>query len=429
MSKNGFVIYKASGGLAHSLGGLFRAITVAQKLKRKLIIDYNVHKAFENSFSKFFHIIGVNYEVTYDCVPRTLSYRGHTIDELKNERLGERYSIFGTPAKRPNPADEIVVVAGTSGRKGWVSIDELRVNNDILEKLSKEPIIKEKYIAVHFRNTDITSNIGRQSSLINAIRKETKINTLYLSSDDYLALSKWKKVFPNMKIIMLTNPEKDVHNIHYGSKDKTRQVYECLRDCYMILKSDYFVPCTTSGLSRMLIMMMRKKINMFSLPAKTIPVIQPNDIFDFGKEEYVDPRNKPKENIVNKEVIKNYIDVDDNKEKEERKSKEDEMKKEEEKRMTEKENKRLKEIERKRIEKEKRIKEKKRLKKEMRKNQKRLEKEIRRREKQLKKEGKSKIDSAEDERLNKEIREQIIKEQKERESLYKDSSDDSSDSD
>jgi len=74
-----------------------------------------------------------------------------------------------------------------------------------------------------------------------------------------------------MKIIMLAKPPKVTTNIHYESVDKAKQVYEVLRDCYFIMKSDFFVPCTTSGLSRMIITMLEKNKNMFCIPTKSIP--------------------------------------------------------------------------------------------------------------------------------------------------------------
>jgi len=298
-----FVVYKASGGLAHSLGGLWRAIGIARGSNRFLIIDYNVHKAFLNPFSKFFHLdIDIPYSDNYRVIPRNYTYRGHTVEELKNEELGENYRIYGESAKHNKKGDKIIVVAGTSGKRGWVSIDELRVNNDILERLKSEPQINERYIAVHFRNTDIKSNLGRQVSQINQIRKATKINTLYLSSDDYDAFNKYKKVLPDMKIIMLAKPPKVEWNIHYDSVDKSKQIYECLRDCYFILKSDFFVPCTTSGLSRMLIMMLEKNKNMFCIPTKSIPATgYKNKTFE---ELFLNYLNKNKEFLAKEFLAK-----------------------------------------------------------------------------------------------------------------------------
>ena len=309
MDKN-FIVYKASGGLAHSLGGLWRAINMARAMNRFLVIDYNKHKAFENSFSKFFHLdINIGYTDNYSVIPEDFNYRGHSVEELKNAGLTSNFNIFGKSPKSFKNSDKIIVVAGTSGKKGWVSINELIVNDDIIERLKSEPEIKGRYIAVHFRNTDIRSNLGRQVSQINQIRKATQINTLYLSSDDCDALSKYKEVLPDMDIIMYSNPPKVEINIHYGSPDKSKQIYEVLRDCYFILKSDFFVPCTTSGLSRMLITMLEKNKNMFRIPTRTIPITGlKNASFDKLLEEYLEENKdilkEMEEERLRKQILK-----------------------------------------------------------------------------------------------------------------------------
>ena len=271
-----FLVYKASGGLAHSLGGLWRAINIAKTTNRFLIIDFRMHKAFLNDFSVFFYLKDeINYSDKYDILPKNYNYQGKSINDLKNTSLGPKYTIYGVkPIDNQN--DKIIVIAGTSGKRGWVSINSLKVNTDIMIKLNNEVEIKKPYISVHFRNTDIKTNIENQVKNINIIVKKTKIDTLYIASDDYDARNKFRKFLPNMDIIMMVNPERNVRNIHYGSKDKYKQIYECLRDIYKILKSNYFVPCLTSGLSRMIIVMICKRINMFDINSICIPILPDN---------------------------------------------------------------------------------------------------------------------------------------------------------
>jgi len=143
-----------------------------------------------------------------------------------------------------------------------------------MQRLQKEQKIKEPYISVHYRNTDIRTKITNHVHAINLLAKEKKIKTVYICSDYYNALSDFKKYLPKMNLIMYAKPEKVdnvLHfNLHYGAKDKGRQIYEVIRDLYMIFQSDYFIPCGSSGLSRMVITMMEKKKNMFNLPHKTI---------------------------------------------------------------------------------------------------------------------------------------------------------------
>lgn len=216
----------------------------------------------------------VPYSDNYDLVPKHYKYKGHTVEELKNADLGDNYTIFGESTKGGKDGDQIIVSAGTSGNKGWVSIDELRVVDSIMARLKKEPKIKEPYISVHYRNTDIRTRITNHVHAINVIAKEKKINTVYICSDDCNALSEFKKHLPKMNLVMYAKPEKvdnkEHFNLHYGAKDKAKQIYEVIRDLYMIFQSDFFIPCGTSGLSRMVITMLEKKKNLFDLPHKTV---------------------------------------------------------------------------------------------------------------------------------------------------------------
>ena len=51
---NTYLINKASGGLAHMLGGIYAALILAKKNNRFLIIDCKTHHAFRHKFSDFF---------------------------------------------------------------------------------------------------------------------------------------------------------------------------------------------------------------------------------------------------------------------------------------------------------------------------------------------------------------------------------------
>ena len=51
---NSYLINKASGGLAHMLGGIYAALIKAKQNNRFLIIDSETHIAFRHKFSDFF---------------------------------------------------------------------------------------------------------------------------------------------------------------------------------------------------------------------------------------------------------------------------------------------------------------------------------------------------------------------------------------
>ena len=175
MEKQRFLVYKASGGLAHSLGGLYKAIDLAKRTARFLIIDYKKHTAFEHNFGKFFKLeIDIPHSDNYDPIPKHFTYKGHSIEELKNQDLGENYSIFNESTKGGKDNDQIIVSGGTGGNRGWLSIDELKVNDKIMQRLQKEQKIKEPYISVHYRNTDIRTKITNHVHAINLLAKEKK---------------------------------------------------------------------------------------------------------------------------------------------------------------------------------------------------------------------------------------------------------------
>jgi len=269
-----YIVYKATGGLAHSLGGLWKCLKKAKEMQRFLIIDYLSHSAFKHNFSDFFYIENtIPYSDNYNSIPQHMKYRDHSIDELKKEQahsIGPAYCLWGESVKisGKNYFDDIVVSAGTSGKKGWVYIHGLRVTQKIMEKLQKEPKIMEKYISIHYRNTDIKNRFSNFIAAVNNL-KDKNIKTIYLATDDFDSIHQFNLALPNMKIINYTIPEKNVYNLHYYSKDKYKQIYECIRDIYMIFQSEYFIPSGNSGLSRLIMTMIENKYNMFNLQSNT----------------------------------------------------------------------------------------------------------------------------------------------------------------
>ena len=94
---------------------------------------------------------------------------------------------------------------------------------------------------------------------IKNIMNKTKINLLYLATDDYYAFDIIKKEIPSLNIIRKTFPDKDIINLHYTSEDKKKQMYECIRDVYYILKSTYFIPSLRSAYSNACLNMIKEK--------------------------------------------------------------------------------------------------------------------------------------------------------------------------
>lgn len=270
-----YLIYKASGGLCHMLGGMYHAYTIAKKTKRILFIDCEKHSAFRHRFSEFFNLKGIEWSDNYDDIPKEYTYRGYPVSEVKKRgltRVNRAYGLFdkSVQSKKFNPDNKIEVWAGTSGNKGRWFLKGLKVNKKIMEKLEKETKINKPYIGIHFRNTDIGNKAGR---FIYKIKKnKSKIKTIYLATDDANAYNIFKSNLPGYEIIQKSHPTPNVHNMHYSRKNKDEnftQIYETLRDMYFLLQSQLFMPSGNSGLSRCLLKQISHKENFFNLPSIT----------------------------------------------------------------------------------------------------------------------------------------------------------------
>lgn len=130
--------------------------------------------------------------------------------------------------------------------------------------MDNEKKIEEKYIAGHFRNTDMKHDINEFIDKIKETINKTGIKTFYLATDDSTARDKIATELPtDITIIQNTVPPENIGNLHYGSKDKYKQVYECLRDFYFILQAEEFIPSRKSGMSRLVMEMRKNKFSFF----------------------------------------------------------------------------------------------------------------------------------------------------------------------
>ena len=112
----------------------------------------------------------------------------------------------------------------------------------------------DKYISVHFRNTDMKNSIDDFINKIKNTSKNFKINNIFIATDDHQAFNKFKNSLLHLNFFQLSQPENlNGKNIHYHSTDKHKQIMNILIDIYMIIKSDYFIPSINSGVSKWII--------------------------------------------------------------------------------------------------------------------------------------------------------------------------------
>ena len=132
--------------------------------------------------------------------------------------------------------------------------------------------IKDRYISIHFRNTDLKYiTIEEVSKHCLVLSGKHKINIIYLATDDYFAYNNLRQLLPTrLKLIQYIVPDNyDGKALHYNKQDKYELTINSFCDMFMILKSQYFIPCTVSGFSKWLICMMDSQTNIFNTVSNT----------------------------------------------------------------------------------------------------------------------------------------------------------------
>jgi len=266
-----YIVYKGTGGLFHNLGGLSTAIEIAKKTNRILIIDMFLHiqinGKYKINFEDFFIIDDNTFEHynNYDILPKDIMCGNWCLDEIikigANKMNGSHYLYNDYNLSVINHNDQIVIFSSY----GSTINHNIVVNPRVCNKLKEEEIISDQYISVHFRGTDRwRGDINQFIDCARNIIHKTGIKILYIATDDNLAFDIFQKKITDVQIIRKTHPDNSkVGGIHYSSTDKHKQIYECLKDIYYILHSEYFIPSTHSAYSKGIFKMIVDKKPIF----------------------------------------------------------------------------------------------------------------------------------------------------------------------
>ena len=211
-------------------------------------------------FSRIFFIndSSLNYSDKYDECPVS--------DEIKKTRakyINGKYCIGERNISDVDwdITDDVIIYGGGNGN---LQMKNIKVVQQINDDLDKEDKIEGKYIAGHFRNTDMKHDINEFIERVKETINKTEIKTFYLATDDSTARGQIETGLPeDIIIIQNTVPPANIGNLHYGSKDKYKQVYECLRDFYFILGAEEFILSHKSGMSRLAMEMRKNKFSFF----------------------------------------------------------------------------------------------------------------------------------------------------------------------
>ena len=275
-----FIIYKATGGFVHMMTGFMYTIEKCIIMNRILIIDFHGHPAFNRHFSDYFEITDNNlkYSENYDIIPNTyISEEELKIIKksfIKYEKSGYTFNEKNiSKIIDDNSDDNVIFFANYMGPKYYPSNNILKIKDSIIDRLKKTTIPSKKFISLHFRNTDKKNDINKFINLLKKTIQETKINIVYLATDDYYAFDIIKKNLDNnIELLQYCPPiNNNGGNIHYGDKDKDRVIYNTLLDMYVILHSTYFIPSKNSGFSKFIMYMINEKNNnIFNIESNTI---------------------------------------------------------------------------------------------------------------------------------------------------------------
>lgn len=257
-----YLIYKGTGGLVHMLNGIQSAVNLCKLEKRELIIDTEQLTAFKKKFSEYFFIYDkeINYYTGYDKIDLNLEYKGIEIKDIiwrkAQFRDGKYYleksDICIQKHHNDNNNDKIRMYAGHSN----TFIENIRLKNNILYKIfdSTIEIIEKykKYISVHFRNTDMKNSISEFIYKINEASVKYKINNIFIATDDSKAFDTFVNYLPNLNFFRIHEAEDcgENKNIHYHYKDKDYLIMSILKDIFVIINSQYFIPSKNSGVSQ-----------------------------------------------------------------------------------------------------------------------------------------------------------------------------------
>ena len=270
MDENKYIIYKGTGGLFHNLAGLTDAIRTAKDSNRILINDcfshIRINYKYKLNFEDYFVINDntfIHYN-NYDSVPKDIMFNEYCLDEIinisPNKMIKFDYLYNDYNLSIINNDQKIIVYA----KHGSIVDPNIKVNPYIFNKLNLEEKINEKYLSIHYRNTDMKHDINRFIIRARLVFNKTNIKILYLASDDNSAFNIFKSNFPDIKIIRKTIPDNTKKGgLHYISEDKDKQMYECLRDVYYILHSYIFIPSPYSAFSKNIMYMVCSKDSIF----------------------------------------------------------------------------------------------------------------------------------------------------------------------
>lgn len=267
MSK--YLLYISSGGLTHMLSGLAYCCDFIKRnnYNYKLIIfDEDLNNIqnkyvfiFRDKILNYFDILDSNIKVyninNFKNNNKIKFLNKYSVDDILNNEIYYKHfnkyclnidyeiNLNIDLEEYKNKYDNLILCGPKSNLNicNYIKLNDKYI--DICNNYFKK--INNPYIGIHYRNTDITTNIN------NIIEKINKINIkhIYIATDDFLSLEEFNNKLEAKKIIKLY--EKVNYNgdpIHYTNFSNDEKI-KLFIDMYILYKSNIFIMSPDSRLS------------------------------------------------------------------------------------------------------------------------------------------------------------------------------------
>ena len=230
-----YVIYKSSEGLINTLGGIAYCIDWCKANNHKLLIDMECNPNYKTKFSNYFYLKNFNFIENYELIDnKELQYKVPklVIENTRNYYIDNIKILNNLSLNDKNK--RIKVYCGSGGLSRQLISKYIRVKKDIILKLSKYKL-NYQYQGIHFRNTDIKTELSNVISYINN-------KNIYFATDNINSLNEIKKILPNKNVINFSNLE-ETNNVglHKVKEDKNELIFDLLKDIYLLYLSENLI--------------------------------------------------------------------------------------------------------------------------------------------------------------------------------------------
>ena len=161
--------------------------------------------------------------------------------------------------KKIDYCNNIKIYAGNGGNCFMNILKYIRCNDEI-KKILKKYKVNNKYIGVHFRNTDRINNINTFLDKI----KIYKDKQIYIATDNIISFNTFKTELKNYNLFFYNEPyDAGGNNIHFNDPNKEKMIMSIIIDIYMLYHSDIFIDSPNSLVSKLIKYMRNKQESIF----------------------------------------------------------------------------------------------------------------------------------------------------------------------